>query len=220
MQPQFFHPSRLHSHMKRYVRSVENQAWTWRNCSSTDGDKEERQTCLLHVDICLLACLEVCVVFFLCRWIPLLCVSIQATHTHGGVRRISLCHVSPYRYWPLVTLMRQIPGLTRFLFFLFILFSLNIFFISHPTKLEPFNMSAYAPSHSLTFTFTLRPSVQCYPTCLLVTLIAVINLMPWNTCPVTYSYTHGLPVLINVNRNIDNPYFLLYSLASFGYFAN
>jgi len=64
MQPQFFHPSRLHSHMKRYVRSVENQAWTWRHCSSTDGDKEERQTCLVHVDVCLLACLEVCVVFF------------------------------------------------------------------------------------------------------------------------------------------------------------
>ena len=84
------------------------------------------------------------------------------------------------------------------------LFSLNIFFfISHPIQLEPFNMSTYAPSHSLTFTFTLRPTVQCYPTCLLVTLIAVINLMPWNPSSVSYSHTYGLPILINVNRKID-----------------
>ena len=57
------------------------------------------------------------------------------------------------------------------------LFFLNIFFISHPIQLQLFNMSAYAPSLSLTFTVTLRPSVQCSPTCLLVSLIAVINLM-------------------------------------------
>jgi hypothetical protein len=100
------------------------------------------------------------------------------------------------------------------------LFSLNIFFISHPIQLEPFNMSVYALSHSLTFTVTLRPSVQCYPTCLLVTLIAVINLMPWNPCSVTYSYTYDLPILINVNRKIDTPYFHLHRLASFWYFAN
>jgi hypothetical protein len=50
--------------MKRHVRSVENRTWTWRNCSFTDGDKEARQACLVHVDVCLLACLEVCVVFF------------------------------------------------------------------------------------------------------------------------------------------------------------
>jgi hypothetical protein len=62
--PSFFHQSRLHSHMKGHVRSVENRSWTWRNCSLQMGDKEECQTCLVHVDDCLLACLKVCVVFF------------------------------------------------------------------------------------------------------------------------------------------------------------
>lgn len=38
------------------------------------------------------------------------------------------------------------------------LFPLNTFFISHPIQLQPFNMSAYAPSHSLTFS---HPSSIC-----------------------------------------------------------
>ena len=63
-----------------------------------------------------------------------------------------------------------------FSFSSFILFK-HFFFISHPVQLEPFNMSACALSHSLTFTVTLRPSVQCYPTCLLVTLNVVMKLM-------------------------------------------
>jgi hypothetical protein len=151
---------------------------------------------------------------FLCCWIPLPCVSIQATHTHGGVRLVSLCHVSPYRYWPLVTLMRQIPGLTRFLFFLFFILFKH-FFISHPIQLQPFNMSAYAPSHPLTFTATLRPSVQCYPTCLLVPLFAVISLISRYPCSVTYSYIYKLPILIIVNRKINTPNFYLHSLPSF-----
>ena len=96
------------------------------------------------------------------------CVSIQATYTHGGVRLISLCHVSPYSYWPLVTLMRQIPGLTRFVFFSsFFFLLLKDFFISHLILFQAFNMSVSAPSHPTTFTVTLHPSLQSYLTYLL-----------------------------------------------------
>jgi hypothetical protein len=157
---------------------------------------------------------------FLCCWIPLPCVSIQPTYTHGGVRLVSLCHVSPYRYWPLVTLMRQIPGLTRFLFFLFFILFKHFFLFRTPYS---FSLSICQLMHRPippTFTVTLRPSVECYPTCLLVSLFAVISWIYRNPCSVTYSHTKNLPVLINVNRKINAPYFYLHRLASFWYCPN
>lgn len=137
--PSFFHQSRLHSHMKGHVRSVENRSWTWRNCSFTDGDKGECQACLVHVVVCLLACLKLCVVFFCVgfqRILSLVCFYWSNVYTWGSQtdRLIGLYHVSPYRYWPLVTLMRQIPELSRsFIFCIYFILFTYFFYLSPHT---------------------------------------------------------------------------------------
>lgn len=137
--------SRLHSHMKGHVRSVENETRTWRNCSFTDGNRGERQTCLVHVDVCLLACLKLCVVFFLCRWIPvpsISCVFLFKLHIHTGES-----DGPTYKLMSRVRILLLVPcyfnetdsgSVKIFIFLVLFLFSLYIFLFRSP---NPFILS-------------------------------------------------------------------------------
>lgn len=169
----FFRQSRLHSHMKGHVRSVENRSWTWRNCSLQMGDKEECQTCLVHVDVCLLACLKVCL-DFLCR-IPapsISCVFLFEQHiglhmgeldgpTYRLMSRVSIPLLAPCYF------NETDSGTVKTL--LFVSFFFTYFFISLSLLLF-LNMLAHAPSCPV-------PNISCHPS-----LVCTADRLPNRSC--------------------------------------